>query len=122
MTIPNTLFPSHEIEKKLRSWWDRKTKSPLRRSAPDPRKSGGTVLDILPEVSSTEAVEVFLEVEPLLGFKLRSSGVIKPGGYRSAHEFVQLLVPRLQEKFSENSSVGGKVAKQPSEGARAHAS
>jgi len=58
-----------------------KTESPLRRSTPDPRKSGGNVFDILPEVSSTEGVEVFLEVEPLLGFKIKGSGgIIKPGG------------------------------------------
>ena len=120
MAIPHPAFPSTEIEAKLRSWWQRKAASPLRRS-PDPRKSGGTVLDILPEVSSTEAVEVFLEVEPILGFKLKSSGVIKPGGYRSCDEFVQHILPRLQEKFLEHNPPATITPKASGEN-RAHAS
>ena len=117
------LFPGTEIEKRLRSWWKRKTESPLRRSTPDPRKSGGNVFDILPEVSSTEGVEVFLEVEPLLGFKIKGSGgIIKPGGYRNCDEFVQHILPRLEGKFSENNPPAEKVSAQPSGGARAHAS
>jgi len=97
----NPLFPRREIESKLRSWWKRKADSPLRRKSTDARINGGTVFDIQPDVSSTEAVEVFLEVEPLLGFEIKSSKIIKLGGYRSSDEFVQHLLPQLEAKFSE---------------------
>lgn len=93
-------FPRNEIEERLRSWWKRKTKSPLARKNVDPRTSGGTVFDIQPEVSSIEAVEVFLEVEPLLGFEIKNSGIVKQGGYQSCDEFVKQLLPRLEEKFN----------------------
>ena len=117
------LFPGTEVEKKLKSWYQRKTQSPLRRSTPDPRKSGGNVFDILPEVSSTEAVEVFIEVEPLLGFKLKGSGgIIKPGGYRNCDDFIQHILPRLEQRFSDNNPPAEKVSAQPLGGARAHAS
>jgi hypothetical protein len=101
--VTRPIFPAAEIEKRLRSWWQRKNQSPLRRTTQDPRKSGGNVFDILPEVSSTEAVEIFIEVEPLLGFKLKGSGgIIKPGGYRNCDEFVQHMLPRLQQRFNDN--------------------
>lgn len=122
LAVPNhPAFPNTQIEEKLRSWWQRKASSPLSRTNSDPRKSGGTVLDILPEVSSTEAVEVFLDVEPILGFKLKSSGVIKPGGYRSSDEFVQHMLPRLEAKFAEHNPPTTLPAKTPGED-RAHAS
>jgi hypothetical protein len=121
LATPSSSFPQADIETRLRSWWQRKTASPLRRT-PDPKRSGGTVFDILPEVSSTEAVEVFLEVEPLLGFKLRSSGVIKPGGYRSVDQFVQDLLPRLEAKYLESNPSVDKIQPQSPGGARAHAS
>lgn len=95
------LFPRREIESKLRSWWKRKADSPFHRKSTDARITGGTVFDIQPDVSSTEAVEVFLEVEDLLGFKIKSSKIIKLGGYGSCDEFVQHLLPQLEAKFSE---------------------
>jgi len=116
------LFPSKKIEQKLRAWWKRKAESPLRQRASDPRKQGGTVFDIQPEVSSTETVEVFLEVEPLIGFKLTSSGLVKPGGYRTCDEFVHHFLPRLEAKFAEDNVTPEKIARTATEGTRAHAS
>lgn len=122
MSTTHPLFPGAKIEERLRAWWKRKAESPLRQRTPDPRKQGGTVFDIQPEVSSTETVEVFLEVEPLLGFKLTSSGLIKPGGYRTCDEFVQHFLPRLHAKFSEVKPLPEKIASKPEGGTRAHAS
>jgi len=115
-------FPGSKIEERLRAWWKRKAESPLRQRTADPRKLGGTVFDIQPEVSSTETVEVFLEVEPLIGFKLTSSGLVKPGGYRTCDEFVQHFLHRLQAKFESANPVPEKIARTPVGGTRAHAS
>ena len=121
----NPLFPRNEVEQKLRSWWKRKTESPLSRKRTNPRQTGGTVFDIQPEVSSAETVEVFLEVEPLLGFKLKSSGLVKLGGYQSCNEFIQHFLPRLEAKFDETNPVTKKAvvkSLESLEGMRPHAS
>ena len=122
METTHPLFPSGKIEERLRAWWKRKAESPLRQRSVDPRTQGGTVFDIQPEVSSTETVEVFLEVEPLIGFKLTSSGLVKPGGYRTCDEFVQHFLPRLQAKFAAVNPTPEKIVSAPTEGTRAHAS
>jgi hypothetical protein len=65
-------------------------------------------LDILPEVSSQEAVQVFIEIEPIVGFKL-SSDIVKRGGYTSRDEFVQHLLSGIEAKFNAVNSVTKKA-------------
>jgi hypothetical protein len=113
-------FPREKLARTLKAWWKRKAESPLCRKKSDPRKTGGTVFDIQPEVSSLEAVEVVLEVEPLLDCKL-SSDIIKQGGYQSCDEFVDHLLIGLESKFSENDPIPNTVGSKPQEGTRAHA-
>lgn len=114
-------FPKAKIEESLRAWWQHKVSSPLRRKAADPRKTGGTVFDIQPEVSSVEVVQVCVEVEPLIGFELQPSRVIKRGGYRNCDEFIQHLLPRLEAEFSKHYAVPSGIAVKPSGGVRIHA-
>lgn len=115
-------FPKAKIQEILRGWWQRKLASPLRRKAADPKKTGGTVFDIQPEVSSVEVVQVCVEVEPLLGFEIQPSGVIKRGGYRSCDEFVQHLLHRLEAEFSKYYAVPSGITVKPSGGVRIYAS
>ncbi len=115
-------FPKAKVEQYLRAWWQGKIASPLRRRAADPRKAGGTVFDIQPEVSSIEAVEVCLEVEPLMGFELKSSRVIRRGGYQNCDDFVQHLLPRLEAEFSKYYAIPSGIAVKPSGGVSVHAS
>lgn len=115
-------FPKEKIEATLAAWWKRKTESPLNRKKADPRLAGGTVFDIQPEVSSIEAVEVFLEVEPLVDCKLNSGAIIKPGGYQNCDEFVQHLVKGLESKFYEQHPISNTMNSKPQEGTKAHAS
>ena len=111
-------FPKIKSEKVLRDWWDRRTRSPLRRQKKGARQGGGTVFDLQPEISSAETVNVLVELDALLGLKLKSGGLIKLGGYRSCDEFVSHMMPRLEARFhahfgsslTENLSQGAKAA------------
>lgn len=113
-------FPQRELDKKLRGWWQRKTQSPLRRRVPDPRKTGGTVFDIQPAIASQEVVQIIVEIERLLGFKLDTSRIIKRGGYQTVDEFVTHILPQLQDRFNKHYAVPQGAAKGTG-GARVHA-
>jgi hypothetical protein len=121
LSIMSRRFPKAKIEEHLKGWWKRKVASPLRRRTADPKKTGGTVFDIQPEVSSIETVEVCLEVEPLMGFELKSSRVIRRGGYRTCDDFIQHLLPRLEAEFNKYYAVPVGIAMKPSGGVRIHA-
>lgn len=86
-------FPGKELEKILRDFYTRKTSSPLKRKRV---KIPGSVFDIQPEVSSQETTQIVVEVEPLMGFKVKTRDIIKPGGYRGIDEFVAYTLPRLE--------------------------
>jgi hypothetical protein len=113
-------FPKSQLDQKLRKWWQRKVASPLRRKVPDPRKDGGTVFDIQPEVSSQEVVQILVEVEQVLGFKLDTSRIIKRGGYQNVDEFVTHVLPQLQTRFLNHHTVPPRTPK-PVEGVIVHA-
>jgi hypothetical protein len=122
LSIMGKQFPKAEIEVQLRAFWQRKVASPLRRRKTDPRKTGGTVFDIQPEVSSMEVVKVCTLVEPLVGFKLKPGRVIKRGGYRTCDEFVQHFLSRLAVEFSKYYSVPLAVTAKTSGGVSVNAS
>jgi hypothetical protein len=113
-------FPKSQLEQKLRKWWQRKISSPLRRRVPDPRKTGGTVFDIQPTVSSQEVVQILVEIERILGFKLDTSRIIKRGGYQNVDEFVTHVLPQLQTRFLKHYTVPQRPPK-PVEGVIVHA-
>jgi len=86
-------FPGKELEKKLRDWYTRKTSSPLKRKRV---KIPGSIFDIQPEVSSQETTQIVVLIEPLMGFKVKTRDVIKPGGYRNIDEFVSHTLKSLE--------------------------
>lgn len=110
-------FPKAESEKVLQRWWDRRTRSPLRRQKKGAQLSGGTVFDLLPQISSAETVNVLVELDAILGIKLKSGGLIKLGGYRSRDEFISHMMPRLEARF--NNHYGVSLTQNLSQGAKA---
>jgi hypothetical protein len=99
----NTKFDSARVSQFLGKWHDGQMSSALRRPLPakDAGKQGCTVYDIQPEMSSTKAVPVLLELAKIIGFE-PSKKVIKIGGYRSKEEFVQDMCKRTKEAFEEH--------------------
>jgi hypothetical protein len=114
-------FPKAELEKRLREWWGKRVSSPLRRRVADPRKTGGSVFDIQPEIASQEVVCILTQVEPLLGFKLDTSRIIQRGGYKNVEEFVRHIMTQLETRYIKRQSVSSLAAK-PITGVTAHAS
>lgn len=64
-------------------------------------REGGTVFDIQPEMSSTKAVRVLLDLTNTIGFE-PTKKVIKKGGYHSKEEFVRELSDRVEQAFTEH--------------------
>lgn len=107
-SIPSTSFDGRAVAGLLSHWHDTEMNSALRRPrAPaDARLNGGTVFDIQPEMSSSKAVRILLDLTRLLGFE-PSKKVIKKGGYHSKEEFVTELCNSLEQEFAKHySSVG----------------
>ncbi len=106
-TTPNPSFPKPQVSALLNSWYDAEMNSSLRRPrAPaDARKKGGTVFDIQPEMSSTKAVNVLLDLAAILGFE-PSKSVIKKGGYANKQEFVQGLTNCAEDAFTQHYAPG----------------
>ncbi|SRR6266404_82505 len=114
-------FPKAELEERLRKWWQKRVASPLRRRVADPRKTGGTVFDIQPEIASQEVVCILTEIEPLLGFALDTSRIIKRGGYQNVDEFVRHILPQLGVMYLKRDAISSRVVK-PVQGVSANAS
>jgi len=93
-------FPEQKVAEFLNGWYDQQVNSALRapKTPEQLLKEGGTVFDIQPELSSTNAVPVLLRLTDMLGFEPTKS-VIKRGGYRSKQEFVQDMTARLKASF-----------------------
>ena len=90
-------FPGKQLERMLRDWYTRKTNSPLKRKR---TRIPGSIFDIQPEVSSQETTQIVVTIEPLIGFKVKTREIIKPGGYRSIDEFVNYTLPRLERLYN----------------------
>jgi hypothetical protein len=108
-------FQKSEVERTLGKWYERQLKSPLR------RKTEGTVFGIQPEVSSQEAVDVFLELEPIVGFEIKGSKMIKSGGYESCDEFVKHLLPQIEARYAKQFPAVRTSSTKTSRGVTAHA-
>jgi len=104
-SMPSPVFDQRAVVGLLNRWYDAQMNSALRRPlAPEAaRLKGGTVFDIQPEMSSSKAVPVLLDLSSLLGFE-PSTKVIKKGGYRSKQEFVTELSNRLEQEFAKHYS------------------
>ena len=114
-------FNPAQVEKVLREFWKRETSTSLR----DPNEAvpgdrDGDVFDLLPEMSSHEAVKVLLDLAAVLGVKLKKN-LIRRGGYRDCDDFVEHLMRRIQEelglvrvKAGATSAVGDQNARHAS--------
>src|SRR5689334_18014043 len=102
-------FPRKALEKTLREWYVKKTQSQLKKK---PIQSG-SIFDLLPEISSTEVPEILVKIRDLMGFKVKSGGVVKLGGYKSCDEFINDIIPKLEAKFNSfhGVAVSTKAAK-----------
>lgn len=98
---PDPSFPRRRVADLLRNWYEQEMNSALNhpRAPADARRNGGTVFDIQPEMSSTKAVRVLLDLTDILGFEL-SKDVIKKGGYRRKDEFVLDLLSQIEKAFA----------------------
>ncbi len=112
-------FDPNQLETVLIDFWDRETSTSLR----EPSAGGageGDVFDLLPEMSSHEAVKVLLDLRPILGAKINKC-LIRRGGYSNREDFVSHLMGRIQEelgvavtKVEGLSVIGGRNARRAS--------
>jgi hypothetical protein len=118
------LFDRGRVRDFLVSWYDGQMSTALRkpRTAADLQKHGGTVFDIQPEMASTKAVRVLLELKDILGFE-PSKEVIKKGGYGSKAEFVNELTARIEEvcKSKHSGKSGAAIPKSQKKEVDGHA-
>lgn len=95
-------YPRQRIRQLIRAWWAREQED-LQKIADPPdelQPDSGTVFDLVPLISSHHAVEIILELEPVLGCELPDS-VIKRGGYHSCDEMIEHLDGKLAARHSE---------------------
>jgi hypothetical protein len=92
-------FDPAQVERVLTEFWKRETSTSLRESNADSAQNGdGDVFDLLPEMSSHEAVKVLLDLAPVVGVKLKKS-LIRRGGYKNCEDFVTHLMHRISEEL-----------------------
>ena len=105
---PNSkVFPKHAVEKISGDWWNSKTQSPLKKpkSASEARSKGGNIFDILPELSSQQAVGILLDIKDCLGYEPKPKNVIKRGGYNNRAEFIEKLCDALEKDFNAHYGI-----------------
>lgn len=115
-------FPRSTVERILGQWWDDKVSSTLsrRRSPEECRRLGGTVFDIQPELSSTQAVPVLLDLADLLGYE-PDKAVVRRGGYRGRADFVQGMSERIEADHAKRTGGKKPAAVVATEGVNNHA-
>lgn len=100
---PAASFPEADVIDALKKFWAEETGSSAKLGSPfgAPRKGGGSVFDVRPELDSLRAVEVLLVVEPVIGIELPDS-VVKLGGYNSCDEFVDHMASGIRAVFEKH--------------------
>ncbi len=119
----NRPFDRQRVADFLTQWYEVQMSTALRqpRSAAELQKRGGTVFDIQPEMASSKAVRVLLELTGILGFE-PSKDVIKKGGYGSKREFVKELTNRIEQVCKEDQPLkSSAIAKPQKKEASGHA-
>lgn len=101
--ISNSSFDRNRVEQYLDNWYESEMRTALRRPIPssEAAKRGCSIFDIQPEMASTKAVRVLLDLTDIIGFE-PSKDVIKKGGYRTKAEFVKELVGRIEEAVQKH--------------------
>jgi|LNFM01.1.fsa_nt_gb acyl carrier protein len=96
-------YPRQKVQDVIRNWWSREQEE-LKKVADSPVEiPAGTVFDVVPLISSHRAVEVILDLEPVLGIEVPDS-VIKRGGYQSCEEMVSHLEAKLAARYAERKA------------------
>jgi hypothetical protein len=115
-------FDRKKLADFLRKWYDSQVKSALRKPKPaaEAAKNGCSVFDIQPEMSSTKAVRVLLELTDILEFE-PSKAVIKKGGYRSEDEFVKEMMDRIEQEIVKRFGSKPPAAVKAQKEVKAHA-
>ena len=112
-------FNPAQVEKVLRDFWARETSTSLREPS-TPGSGEGDIYDLLPEMSSHEAVKVLLDLRPILGVNLKKN-LIRRGGYSNCEDLVSHMMGRIQEelglvgaKIEPSSKIGDRNARHAS--------
>lgn len=106
-------FDRGRLREFLSGWYDKQMSTALRkpRTPSEVQKQGGTVFDVQPEMASTKAVRVLLQLKDILGFE-PTKEVVKKGGYVNKADFVDNMTARIEEAFRKQRSEGmGAVSK-----------
>jgi hypothetical protein len=95
-------FDRARVARYLSEWYRKQMESALRKPRPpnEAERQDGTVFDIQPEMASTKAVRVLLELTDILGFEPPKT-VIRKGGYQNHDEFVKELSGRIEQAFDQ---------------------
>jgi hypothetical protein len=119
---PTARFDRGRITNYLSGWYRKQMESALRKPHPpsEAEHQGGTVFDIQPEMASTKAVRVLLELADILGFEPPKK-VIKKGGYRDHDEFVKELSDRIEQSFHEHYGTTPPASPKPEKEVNRHA-
>lgn len=102
---PSSLYPQTRVTQYIRDWWDREQRDLAKVADPDEgmQTGHGTVFDLVPLISSQRAVDLVLDLEPVLGYEIPDS-VIKRGGYHSCDEMVEHLNGKLAYLHSQEQA------------------
>lgn len=103
-TLP-TVFPEVAVIEALKKFWAEETGSSTKTGSPfgAPKKGGGSVFDVRPELDSLRAVEVLLEVEKIIGIELPDT-IVQLGGYNGYEEYMDQLIPSIRAFFDKNQN------------------
>lgn len=120
--VPKTAFDRKRVEQYLDHWYESEMRTALRRPMPssDAARKGCSIFDIQPEMASTKAVRVLLDLTDIIGFE-PSKDVIKKGGYRSKAEFVKELSGRIEDAVHEHYGAKPPAGVKPGKEVTAHA-
>jgi hypothetical protein len=98
-------FDRGRLSEFLGSWYDKQMSTALRkpRTPTELQTQGGTVFDVQPEMASTKAVRVLLQLKDILGFE-PTKEVVRKGGYTNKADFVDNMTGRIEEAFNKQHS------------------
>ncbi len=115
-------FDRGRLSEFLGTWYDKEMSTALRkpRAPSELQKQGGTVFDVQPEMGSTKAVRVLLQLKDILGFE-PTKEVVKKGGYANKSDFVDSMTGRIEEAFKKRPSGKLDVISKPQKEVDGHA-
>jgi acyl carrier protein len=92
------LFPEADIRRRMKEFWNEKTEEEAEN--PFAPKRDHTLFDVLPDIDSLEIVKFMLRIEEIIDLEIPPK-FIQRGGYGSADEMIQHLMPQIQSLFRQ---------------------